>query len=141
MIRKWMVVQSVYGPEVFPCSLKMKGVVHNHDMNKSDVVRWLNENGFTRYILYLSIYLTMKLFARHILVKKLNIAPITFPINQKQITMKYFIPSPPPTESYINRKYWMQTICITTYIRERMEFHAWKQLFNFRRHLSFRMEI
>ena len=61
-----MVVQSVYGPEVFPCSLKMKGVVHNHDMNKSDV--------------------------QH-LVKKLNIAPITFPINQKQITMKYFIPS------------------------------------------------
>ena len=34
-----MVVQSVYGPEVFPCSLKMKGVVHNHDMNKSDVSR------------------------------------------------------------------------------------------------------
>ena len=61
-----MVVQSVYGPEVFPCSLKMKGVVHNHHMNKG-----------------------------RDLVKKLNIAPIIFTIHQKQITMKYFIPFPP----------------------------------------------
>ena len=27
------------------------------------------------------------------------VAPITFPINQKQITMKYFIPSPPPQKA------------------------------------------
>ena len=75
-----MVVQSVYGPEVFPCSLKMKGVVHNHHMNKSDI---LQLNGFNGYNLYLSIHLTIQFFARHILVKKLSFAILTFPIHQK----------------------------------------------------------
>ena len=33
-----MAVQSVYGPEVSPYSLKMKGIVHYHHMNNCTIL-------------------------------------------------------------------------------------------------------